>query len=632
MKKRVPVNTIFEANMKALREQYPRIAARVEQAPVSKDYEMRGTGTKRYVNIYSFQKQMYYYDQEDPLQDVAQQFRSLKLKNVKIAVFLGFGLGYEVDYFARNLASEMGTEKILIIEKDVELFKTALNMFNYVPMMYDKKIKLLVGEDEPEMFPILVEFLRNTGIVMYLKAMKPVYHSSAILLHKDYYMSVLKAVKEASLYTLRFYGNDPHDSLIGVEHMLDNLSEIIANPGINLLFHKFENKPAVIVATGPSLNKNKHLLKGLKDKALIIAADASLRILLDMGVKPHLVTSLERVQPTVRLLQGFTQEQVEDVYLAACPVVCPEMYEAYPGPRIIVYRDFDHFRWLGIDRGILAIKHSAGNMAYKVAEALGCNPIILIGQDLAYSREGKTHAAGTFYGEEQKVINNHLEVMGNDGEPILTNAVWNEFRKAYETDIAGYKGLCINSTEGGALIHGTKVMPFQEAIDTYINESFYPLAIIKDNIEGFSAVSSQEDIEKVKQKINSTRTDLQTIMEQCREGFEKIKDNESILSTIISGGVQAENEFNPDELYNEIIGYKKRIMAVQPTMQLFLMHIIQSFHVNFHIDLNEVPDLYDSEDKVKADMILKHSKWFAILHDIIDICINSLNRAEANIN
>ncbi|MEN6349891.1 MAG: 6-hydroxymethylpterin diphosphokinase MptE-like protein [Syntrophomonas sp.] len=632
MKQKPPVNPIYEDNLKALKENYPHIAERIEKAPVTRDYEMRGTGEKRFVNVYSRKHDFYFYKEDDPLKDVTEQMAALNLKNTKIAVFLGFGLGYEVKYFAGEMAGKLGTVKILIIERDLELFKTALNMFNYAPMMRDPNIKLVVGEDEKDLLPIFNGFFRDKSNVIYLKAMKPVYHSSSLRLYKEYYLKALKMLIEAGLYTLQFYGNSPEDSLVGVENMLDNTHEIVANPGINMLYGKFAGQPAVIVATGPSLNKNKHLLKGLEEKALIISVDASLRILIEMGIKPHLVTSLERIEETARLLEGFSAEQVDEVYLAACPVVRKEAYAVYPGPRIIVYRNFAHFTWLGVDKGILEIKQSAGNMGFKVAEALGCDPIILIGQDLAYARDGRTHALGTTFGENQELgPDQQLEVMGYDGEPIMTNGTWNSFRKAYEIDIAGYQGRCINCTEGGAYIYGTEVMPFQEAIDTYITKAFRPLALIKESIAGFSTDSIQNDIENLNRRIHTAINDLTAMKEHCKKAFETIRENESQLQAIIDQTAPPDGDFNVDQMYIEIVGHKDQIMNIQPTMQLFLMHIIQPYFIKFFIDLNELADLYDDENLLKAHIVVRYFQWFGVIHDIILICLASLDRAQKDI-
>lgn len=634
LKKVQEANKILKVNMQALWDRYPEIAARLENVPLGRDFEISATGKKRYVNVYCRKGGFYYYDYENPLEDVEKQLQELNLKNAKIAVFLGFGLGYEVDYFARNMAEKLGTQRIIIVERDMELFKTALAMFNYVPMMYDKNIKLLVGVEEDKLFTTIEKILHEPNNIFYIKAMKPVYHLSSFRLHREYYMKVISALKESTLYVLSFYGNSPHDSLIGVENMLANVNEIVRNPGINLLYDKFKDRPAVVVATGPSLNKNKHLLKGLENRALIIAADASLRILLDMGIKPHIVTSLEREEETVGLLEGFTEKEVENVYLAACPVVQPRMYEVYPGPRIIVYRNFDHFRWLNVERGILPIKHSAGNMAFKVAEALGCNPIILIGQDLAYSRDGKTHAAGTLYGDEQSyfVDADKFYVMGNDGQPILTNRTWNEFRLGYEVDIAEYKGICINSTEGGAYIKGTVCMPFSQAIEKYINEDFYPLQIIRESLASFTADNIEEDLRKVRARIEEAREHLEQMMEYAREAFNLLRSKEAELAEVLEGegetGLFAREDLA--EVYRKVMERKMQIFSLQPTMQLFLMHIIQSYHIKFHIDINEMPDYYEGE-KLVAAQLLYHIKWFAVMHDIIGICIERLDNAHKNL-
>lgn len=633
MKQKAPVNPIYEANLTALRENYPHIAARVEKAPVSRDFEIRGTGPRHFVNIFCKKQSFYFYKEGNPQQDTAEQMKLLNLKNAKIAVFLGFGLGYEVVYFAREMAAKLGTVKILIIEKDVELFKTALHMFNYVPMMKDVNIKLVVGEAEENLFPIFGGFFKEKSNVIYLKAMKPIYHMSSLKLNKDYYLKALKILRESGLYTLQYFGNSPEDSLIGVENIMDNIHEIVSNPGINLLYNRFAGKPAVIVATGPSLNKNKHLLKGLEDKALIIAADASLRILIDMGVKPHLVASLERVMPTVKLLEGFSREQVEDVYLAACPVVRPEMYQAYPGPRIITYRNFDHFRWLGVDKGILDIKQSAGNMAFKLAEAMGCDPIILIGQDLAYSRDGKTHARGALYGEKQKSLSTEqFEVMGNDGQPILTNPIWNGFRQAYEIDVAGYSGRCINSTEGGAYIQGTEIMTFQAAIDTFIKEEFHPRALIKESLAHFSAEDIVKDIERLKSIIASTKKDLELMKNYCQEALDTLLQHKDQVQNIIKQAQESDLDINIKLLHDEIVRYKDKVLSIQPTLQLFLMHIIQSYHIKAHIDLHELPDLYEDEDQLLAHLVHGYHQWFAVVYDIISICLESLERAETRID
>ncbi|MEN6460754.1 MAG: 6-hydroxymethylpterin diphosphokinase MptE-like protein [Syntrophomonas sp.] len=622
-------NHIFKANMTILSKRYPEIVAKLESCSAGDRYTI-SDAENGMPNVYLRELKRYYYDQKNPLEDVLRELNDLGLKNTRMALFLGMGLGYEVLYYIQHMADTQHTSQILIIEKDPLLFIAALRSVDLTVLLSNPHIQILVGVKEEELYTKLRDYLAKESRFMLLKTMKPVYYTSSLRLHKDYYIKTLQIFRDAAKHQVLNYGNDPYDSLIGVENMLVNLGEIVTNPGINLLYNQFQCHPAIIVATGPSLNKNKFLLKGLEDKALIIAADASLKILVDMGVKPHLVTSLERIMPTVKLLQGFTSDQVKDVFLAACPVVRPEMYQVYSGPRIIVYRNFDHFRWINIDKGILDIKLSAGNMAFKVAEALGCDPIILIGQDLAFSRDGQTHASGTTFGEKQEDVYNEqsLEVMGNDGNPIQTTETWYSFLKSYELDLAGYGGTCVNCTEGGAYITGTQVMPFRTAIDKYIREPFYPLDIIKNSLGSFSSAQAKQDIEKTLVLVEETIRDLTDIIEECKKGIELYYQYKIELEQCLVDDEKLNELRNSlSAIENELLTPKRNCSKSHRTFQLFFAHIFQAFNIKFEMEMLSIPEKYDDFGRALADILLRQGEWFAVVGDLANICRQSLEKA-----
>ncbi len=617
---------IYPSNMQALKKHYPDIAAKIERTPVNNRFTVSRHGSQASVNLYSREGSFYYYDINDPLEDVARQIKALNLKNTRLAVFLGIGLAYELMYYVQNESKKQNTSYILVIEKDLEIFRAAIETYDLSAFIRNSQLKLIVGLEEGELYTSIREYLQENNRYFLLKALKAIYHPSSLRLNKDYYIRALQLLKDAGSQQVLHFGNDPYDSLIGIENMLANLDEIISNPGIKLLYDKFAAKPAIVVATGPSLNKNKHLLKGLEKQALIIAADASLRVLIDMGVKPHLVTSLERVMPTVKLLEGFEKKEVDDVYLAACPVVRNELYQAYPGPRLIVYRDFDHFKWLGIDRGILKIQLSAGNMAFKVAEALGCDPIILIGQDLAFSRDGRTHANGTAYGEKQALPGGQiLTVSGNDGRPIETTSTWYSFLRSYEMDLLNYSGTCINATEGGAYITGTEVMPFQEAVDKYIQEEFHPRDIIEESLAVFTPYDVEQDLQQVLALTADTIKDLEQIKEYCRQGissYEKYKDelagclNDTENMKSINKRLAA--------IEHEIMEYKEKCRQLRHTFQLFFAHVFQSFVIKFEMEMIAVPEKYEDQDMARVEIILRQAEWYAVIGDLAAVCLKSL--------
>ena len=83
---------------------------------------------------------------------------------------------------------------------------------------------------------------------------------------------------EAINQVLLLYGNDPYDSLLGIKFTLRNIPTIIDYTGIADLKDVFKGKPGIVVASGPSLDKNVKLLEGLREKAVICAADGSVKI------------------------------------------------------------------------------------------------------------------------------------------------------------------------------------------------------------------------------------------------------------------------------------------------------------------------------------------------------------------
>ncbi len=176
--------------------------------------------------------------------------------------------------------------------------------------------------------------------------------------------------------------------------MLANVEVIAATAGVKDAFGAFRGMPAVVCATGPSLGAALPRLARLRDHALVIAVDASLAPMLAAGVRPHLVTCLERVAETAPFFRGLDPAAVADTWQVAVPVVVPEVYRAYPGPQALMYRTFAHFDLLDNDKGTLGCGTSSANMAFKLAEAFGCDPILLVGQDLCYGPDAQSHAHG----------------------------------------------------------------------------------------------------------------------------------------------------------------------------------------------------------------------------------------------
>lgn len=600
-----------KANMQALKKRYPHYFDMVNSEPNNPDYELEPTkGGITGLHIKSTDKHIY--EMDNPKESISKNIESFDLRAASHAVFLGFGLGYETASYMHAYSDKCRTEHILIIENDLAMFKLAMHIVDYTPIINHPRVTLMLGIPEEHLFTEFQAYIAQENRYYNALSYVQIYNFNVYERSKGYYDACVDRFKEAMHYAVNNYGNDAEDSLLGVENMMNNIGYIINNPGINMLKDKFKGKPAVCIATGPSLDKNKHLLKGLEDKALLISADASLKILLQMGLKPHIVTTLEREMAVVQLFEGIQAEQVSDVYLAACPVVYKEVYETYPGPNIIVYRKFDHFKWLEVERGMLDIKYSAGNMSFKIAEYLGCDPIILIGQDLALSADGKkTNAAGATLGDEQVSYLNEVRMLvdGNDGKQIETTGSLRLFLQAFNIDVSAHNGKVINATEGGAKITKTEVMTFAEAISKYVTQPINPLGLIKDILSEFHVEADAE--QKINDKKAHTIASLQTMMDNCDKGLACVQSHKEELLKL----KETANDKRASELSIEILKFKQDLQIDKETWQLMFAHIGQSYFLNHEIYIRGFK--YPTYAQKVAAMLLEHEEYFPMMKDIM---------------
>lgn len=168
---------------------------------------------------------------------------------------------------------------------------------------------------------------------------------------------------------------------------LTNLPAIVAESNVAALVDAFSGVPAVIVAAGPSLDRNIADLKRLDGRALVIAADTAVRPLLAADIRPHLVVSVDPSDVNARHLNGLPD--TSGMWLVAEGSVYPTVLPQFAG-RTFMFRVSDHHPWPWLashdaDRGRLQAWGSVLTTAFDLACRLGCNPIVFAGADLAYT-------------------------------------------------------------------------------------------------------------------------------------------------------------------------------------------------------------------------------------------------------
>ncbi|AVK82791.1 hypothetical protein C3943_04055 [Lysinibacillus sp. B2A1] len=208
---------------------------------------------------------------------------------------------------------------------------------------------------------------------------------------------------------------------------------------------------------------------------IVIAVDTIAHKLISEGIEPTFICSIERVHEVFEYFYADV-EIPEKSIIVGPPVLDNRVFEI-SNEIIIPFREgISETSWLQKLLGLssetaIPMGYSCANVAFSLGHYLGCNPIILVGQDLAYGNsEEETHAYGTKYDVLDEEINKTDDIeftTGYYGKTVKTTKIWLQFKHWLENEINNLPITVINATEGGAKINFAKQLTLSDAVDTY---------------------------------------------------------------------------------------------------------------------------------------------------------------------
>ncbi|EID3794256.1 motility associated factor glycosyltransferase family protein, partial [Campylobacter jejuni] len=357
-----------------------------------------------------------------------------------VLYFYGFGNGV----LFKALLQNKNHQHIVVFEKDIEIIWVIFHILDFSNELQNARLMILQTSS------LDIEFFSN------FCSSKPFFQFSRIYFlelmshyYERFHEDVLKInhkLAETFKYSILSHGNDPLDALQGIEQFVYNLPSMITHPSYKELLAKRKNSSdtAIIVSTGPSLTKQLPLLKKYASKATLFCADSAYPILAKHGIKPDYVCMLERSEFTAEFFNNDFGEFDKDILFVLKSYTHPHttkylqknnrnfmLVSAYAS--FINYLKLDHF-------GYFSMGFSVANMAYRLALILQYKNIVLIGQDLAYAKDGFSHPDehifGALDGENKETLSYDLQTTAYGGEGLVyTQGVWNLFRNIFEQDI-----------------------------------------------------------------------------------------------------------------------------------------------------------------------------------------------------
>ncbi|EDN6185716.1 motility associated factor glycosyltransferase family protein [Campylobacter coli] len=522
-----------------------------------------------------------------------------------VLYFYGFGNGI----LFKALLQNKNHQHIVVFEKDIEIIWIMFHILDFSSELQSARLMVLQTSS------LDIEFFSN------FCSSKPFFQFSRIYfleLMSHYYerfhediLGLNKKLAENFKNSIVSYGNDPLDALQGIEQFVYNLPQMITHPSYKELLSKRKNlsDTAIIVSTGPSLTKQLPLLKKYANKATIFCADSSYPILAKHDIKPDYVCMLERDEIVAECFNNDFGEFDKDIVFIVKSVTHPHTikYLQKNNRAFILVSTYASFiQYLKLDYfGYFNMGFSVAHMNFLLTIHLKYKNIILIGQDLAYAKDGQTHSQGFIHanlhnGDYERDLDKFSTTAYGGNGKVQSSEIWTLFRHNFEKDIVNikmnYHITTYNCTEGGARIEGTIEKPFlwacENLLDKDLNKPF-------EKLEPLSLNKQNEFLLKAYYKVYQS-------IKHCRDFNDNfIKVYDKIKNSFMSLQNSQKNEIFIQEIIQDIDKTKTQIDELYNT-QKDLIQILGPLLTQFELNLARI---YVLNPKTKEDAFNKSILW-----------------------
>ncbi|SFL84270.1 motility associated factor glycosyltransferase family protein [Salibacterium qingdaonense] len=620
----------MQENYQIIKNKNPYLCSLLNSTSINNiNYEQSKHGDTILVAEYN-QKKIYLNSKYNPKKEARTRIEQVNVNSPTIFQ-VGIGYGYEFEELYRN---KKKNAFIIIIEPNPSILAAALNSnYNLQDLFNDNRVLIISGSKiqiNEQLHEVKKHFPFSKEIELFVN------HYAFTLYEQSNLKELIELIKTTIIARYTSAGNDIKDTLIGIRHMFTNSPHFPYSKNIEELQKYYKGMPIVCVASGPSLDKNINELYNIQEHVLIFCADTSYEKLLNYSIIPDAVSTTERMKKVYDLFYKNKTFHPNTVLFAE-GLVYPEILSEFPNAKAITFRSTKYvenrFGEFFKSTNIEDVGSSCAHMSFAMAKRLKSDPIILLGQDLAYSEEGYSHANSTYMeGKTIEEAKQNVEyTIAYDGvSKVKTHATWNLFRNWFEEQISQTPNRIINATEGGAFIHGAEHISLKETVERYISSN-KKRSFIEDmgklepgstneDMKNFAdfidfQLSNFEEIEKLLKKIdrkieiihdivsikkNVLKQDLaKRILKQCIQYMDQVWEYDhfrSIVVPIILQLNQHGHDINVISTRKEIIKYYEFLWGkVRQLLQLMPI-LREEYKRGKAVILNQLNNNVDNND------------------------------------
>jgi hypothetical protein len=442
---RTPEQPWLESNLAQLRSKDRELAKHIEDYQLQGSYEVEYTSSGAVTLRIADKKGAYYlHSNVNPITEgLAFAERYYDEEHRRYVVY-GFGLGYHIQELCR-LDDGLYID---IIEPDMEIIKQAFSVRDMRWLVDNDRVHLVWDRDYQKLKHCLD---KGEKLLIHYPSLRHT-EDDAVKLSLEKYFIHDSGIRNFSVQL----ANNFWDNILNCPHYVDELQK------------DFQGKNAVIVAAGPSLDKNVELLRQLPENTIVVAVGTVFRKLVNLGISPDYVVFLD-AQPHLyhSQVEGLEQQKIP---ILCGSTACKKVAASYQGEKYLVCQNgYDEAEKFAGERGYRTYDTggSVSTIALDICLKLGCKSIAFIGLDLAYT-DNLTHASGTADKAAEDGENGEW-VLAADGGKIRASKLFIIYREWIERKAASVQGKVsvIDATEGGALKKGLRRLTLREVFEEW---------------------------------------------------------------------------------------------------------------------------------------------------------------------
>lgn len=432
-------------------------------------------------------------------------------------VFL-FGVG-SAAYLKAIIEKSSKEVNVVVYEPSIHIFMAMLENIDISKEIEDRPIAFVVkGLNEEEFEPVMRGVMTLENMSFLIEEIHPNYRGFFL---EDILEKVKKVQRLVESEMVQF-NTQKKLSMNMAQNILRNMKYVCEGYHTKLLLNAVSNKDAaILVAAGPSLNKNIQMLKKAKNRLFILAVDTAVKPLVKAGIKPDAFITIDAKKD----LDLVEIDGAETIPVIAPATALYKIMDRQKAKKIFYYDGyFLPYSIYFINDKVLPDVSTGGSVAcsgFSLLHKLGYETIILVGQDLAFT-DNKSHADGTFEDKMPTMDTEGMEmVKGNYVDKIPTRMDFRIFLNWFQEYIHDIKEAnpnirVVNATAGGAYIEGTEIRALDDIIEEVCKN--VPEEInFTERIEALKSEFTEEEHKKAVDYLKNVPKDFEDMLKDAKE-------------------------------------------------------------------------------------------------------------------